>query len=191
MEAFLFLLAFLVLAVISVPLLGGSLRALAELKILKGWLLVAALGAQVLIISVFPHRFGTLHPFVHVSSYLMIAAFLWVNRATPGMWLIGVGGMSNLTAIVLNGGSMPARPEALAAAGIEQHAGEFANSTSVADAKVAFLGDVFAIPESWPIVNNVFSVGDVVICIGVAVLLHRVCGTRLARRPRPEQALAA
>ena len=75
-----------------------------------------------------------------------------------------VGGALNLIAIVANGGVMPADPDALAAAGVEQRAGEFANSTAVAHPHLAFLGDVFAVPSSLP-VSNVYSVGDVVLVI--------------------------
>jgi hypothetical protein len=67
----------------------------------------------------------------------------------------------------------------LAAAGIEQHAGEFANSTAVAHPHLAFLGDVFAVPSSLP-VSNVYSVGDVVLVAAVLLALHCLCGSRLA-----------
>jgi hypothetical protein len=41
------------------------------------------------------------------------------------------------------------------------------------------LGDVFYIPASWPL-SNVFSVGDVLIALGVAWAVHGICGSRLA-----------
>ena len=53
-------------------------------------------------------------------------------------------------AIAANGGVMPADPDALAAAGVHQEAGDFANSTAVAHPHLSFLGDVFAVPASWP-----------------------------------------
>ena len=59
---------------------------------------------------------------------------------------------------------MPADPDALAAAGVHQEAGDFANSTAVAHPHLSFLGDVFAVPASWP-VSNVFSVGDVILVV--------------------------
>ena len=43
------------------------------------------------------------------------------------------------------------------------------------------LGDVFATPSSWPL-YNVYSVGDITIVLGVLVLLHGVCGSRLVPR---------
>jgi hypothetical protein len=36
---------------------------------------------------------------------------------------------------------------------------------------LSWLGDVFAVPDSWPL-SNVFSVGDVLIAVGLFVGLH-------------------
>jgi MFS family permease len=54
------------------------------------------------------------------------------------------------------------------------------NSGAVADPKLWFLGDVFALPAGFPMAN-VFSVGDVLIVVGAFILVHCVCGSRLAR----------
>jgi hypothetical protein len=62
----------------------------------------------------------------------------------------------------------------------------YRNSTAVADPRLGFLGDVFAIPASWPL-SNVFSVGDVLIAVGAVWGLHRVCGSRLAGPARPRR----
>ena len=99
----------------------------------------------------------------------------------PFLWLIALGGVLNLAAIAANGGVMPADPDALAAAGIATPAGEFSNSTAVADAKLQFLGDVLWLPSSWP-VHNVFSIGDVLIVAGAFLALHTISGSRLALR---------
>ena len=45
--------------------------------------------------------------------------------------------------------------------------------------RLAFLGDVFFIPVSWPL-SNVFSVGDVLVALGIVWALHRICQSRLA-----------
>jgi hypothetical protein len=62
---------------------------------------------------------------------------------------------------------------------VEQEAGDFANSTAVAHPHLSFLGDVFAVPASWP-VSNVFSVGDVILVAAALLALHCLCGSRLA-----------
>ena len=181
-----FLLVILAVAVGTVPLAGGSLGRLGDMRLRWTWALYAAIGLQIIIISVIPDRLIGIHAPVHVGSYALAAAFLVVNRRIRGLWIIGLGGLANLTAILANGGVMPASASALDTAGIAADTGQFANSTTLADPELSFLGDVFAIPASWPVIGNVFSVGDVLIGVGAVVLLHGVCGTRLApaRRKR-------
>jgi hypothetical protein len=67
---------------------------------------------------------------------------------------------------------MPASRAALVAAGRATHTSHFANSTAMPHAHLAFLGDVFAWPHPLPLAN-VFSVGDVLLLIGAAMLIHR------------------
>jgi uncharacterized protein DUF5317 len=93
---------------------------------------------------------------------------------------IGLGGLCNFVAIAANSGTMPASRSALQTAGLAHGHSVFANSAAVAHPHLGFLGDVFAIPASWP-VHNVFSVGDVLIAVGAFILLHRVCGSHLPR----------
>lgn len=173
-----FLIAALVLAVVTVPLLGGRLGRLADIEIRALWAVAAAIGIQVAIISVFPDSFENLHVPLHFVSYAFAAVFVWMNRHIPGMLIVGVGAALNLIAITANGGVMPASPEALETAGIV-HTKGFVNSTAVDDPKLQFLGDIFAIPDSVPILDNVFSIGDVLIAIGIVGLVHGVCGSKL------------
>ena len=68
-------------------------------------------------------------------------------------------------------------------AGVSPPGNVFANSAYVANARLWFLGDVFAVPASWPFAN-VFSIGDVLIAVGAAWAI--VASTR--RRDREDQA---
>ena len=170
----------LLLCLATVPLAGGRLAALADVRFRASWLAVVAILGQIVIISLLPQGNGWLHHAVHLATYALIAAFLWANRHIAYLWLAALGGALNLAAIVANGGVMPADPDALAAAGVHQEAGDFANSTAVAHPHLAFLGDVFAVPASWP-VSNVFSVGDVILVVAALLALHCLCGSRLAR----------
>ena len=104
----------------------------------------------------------------------MLKIKLEENGAVVKIKVVGVGGASNLAAILANGGTMPASPAALEASGWQATPGQFANSAVVTEPRLAFLGDVFATP-SWLPVHSVYSIGDVVIVVGVAVFLHRTC----------------
>lgn len=167
---------------ISVPLAGGRLRALADLEIRHAWILFAAVVLQVVVIEVVPDAPAPVPEAVHVVSYGLIGAFVGVNRAIPFLWLIGLGGMLNGLAILVNDGVMPARAGALATAGLRPESGAFSNSTTVDGAHLPWLGDVFAVPDGWP-AANVFSVGDVLIVLGLLLALHVWCGS-FGRAPR-------
>jgi hypothetical protein len=161
------LLVAIVVAVALVPLVGGDLRALAALRFRLPSLLAAALVLQVLVITVFPGPATALRLTAYLSSYALALAFLVLNRRVPGLWLVAVGALLNLLAIGANSGVMPATRGALATAGVGSTSDVFANAAYVAHARLWFLGDVFAIPASWPLAN-VFSAGDVLIGLGAA-----------------------
>jgi Family of unknown function (DUF5317) len=166
---------------LSVPLAGGRLSSLGDIRLRKAWLAGAAIFVQVVIITLLPGSFGALAEPLHMASYVLLGAFAWANRHVAGVPIVALGGLSNFIAIAVNGGVMPADPDALAAAGLDPKAGEFVNSVAVAHPKLAFLGDVVATPASWP-VHNVYSAGDLIIVLGVLVLLHVAAGSRLVPR---------
>jgi Family of unknown function (DUF5317) len=173
------LVAVVVLSALAVPLSGGRLGALAELRLRHVWAVYVALGLGVLAIEL-PGLPDGLRSLLLVAAYPVGAVFLAANWRVPGILLTALGAALNLLAITANGGVMPASPAALARAGLADDPG-FQNSTVLADPRLAFLGDVFAVPASWPL-SNVFSVGDVLIAVGLAWGLHRICGSRLVPR---------
>lgn len=157
--------------VLSVPLLGGRLSRLAELRLRWLWLPVLALALQVVITTLAPSGQRTLHTSVHVATYVLLGAFLWANRGLPGARIIAAGAALNGLAITLNGGVMPASATAQRIAGLRLGAG-FHNSAHLAHPLVPWLGDIIPWPGPLP---NVLSVGDVLIYAGAVVLLHRSC----------------
>lgn len=170
------ILAGLGLALLLVPLLGGALSRLADLSLWSRWLVLYALGLQVLAISVFPGWPRPALVALHGSSYMLAGVFVWLNRHVAGLPVLAAGAGLNAATIALNGGQMPASASALHAAGIEQQAEHYVNSGVVADPRMSFLGDVFASP-SWLPLQNVYSFGDVLILLGAVWLVHSTCGT--------------
>jgi hypothetical protein len=176
----------IVLLFVSVPLTGGTLDRLADLEFRGVRWLLAALVAQLAIIVVVPGGDTDAHRVVHVATYAAGAVFLWANRRIPGVLVLGAGAMLNAVAIAANGGVMPASEDAMRSAGMPLPAGtEFVNSAPVADAALGFLGDVLAVP-SWLPGAKVFSVGDVLIAVGAAIVVHVAC-----RRPAAREAVPA
>jgi Family of unknown function (DUF5317) len=173
-----------VLAVLTVPLTGGDLRRLSTLPIRHWWAIWVALGVQTALVWAPDGLPDGVARVAHLATYAIAGWFAWSNRRLPGMWVMALGGALNLIAIVANGGVMPASRSAWERAGYSLDEG-FGNSEVRDDARLGFLGDVFAVPDGWPFAN-VFSVGDVVIVIGLGWLAHRWC-----RRPAPDPSAGA
>jgi hypothetical protein len=149
----------------------------------------AALAVQIGILTVMPGGSDAVHRALHLGSYALALLFLAANFRIGGMVIVALGTCLNLLAITANGGVMPASARALRAAGELASDGEFRNSAAVHHPRLLFLGDVFAVPKGWPL-HNVFSIGDLFIAIGVAVVVHALSGSRLTTRARTRAASA-
>lgn len=111
------------------------------------------------------------------TGFGLLLAALWVNRGYPGLGLAFVGILLNATVIVINGGYMPVWEPSLNAAGLT--AADVSSAIHVLVAadiqattflgQAVFLGDVIPIPL--PVVQNVASLGDVFLSVGLAFFL--------------------
>jgi hypothetical protein len=169
------LLAILCLA--SVPLTGGSLGRLAELRLRRLWITPAALLLQVVITEIVPGYSHALLAALHIVSYCLIVGFLWSNRGIPGARVITAGTLSNMLVILANGGVMAASKTAERLAGLSVGAG-FHNTAVQAHPHLLWLGDIIPVPGPLP---NVLSVGDCLIFAGMLVLLHRSCHSQVTQ----------
>ena len=176
-----FLVAFAGLCLLTVPLAGGRLSQLADVRLRWVAAIFGSLLIQVVIVSVIPDGNPWIHRALHLVSYLLAAAFLVVNRRIVGLWVIALGALLNALAIFSNNGVMPASAAALRAAGRFETTKGFINSGVLAHPRLSFLGDVFAMPR-WMPLHNVFSIGDVCIAVGAAITIHTLCGSRFTRR---------
>lgn len=179
------------LCILTVPLFRGRLSRLAAIGVRRRWTILAALVIQFVIISVIPAGLpAPVAAAFHLSSYALTLVFLQANWRIPGMAILLAGGLANLVAIGANGGVMPASQRALERSGRVTVAGEFINSEAQADAHFQILGDIFALPEGVPLAN-VFSIGDILLVAGGAVIAHKACGSSLPfRRRRLDEAAA-
>jgi len=147
------------------------------------WLVFVSVLPQVLIfyIPVFG-RYITENtiPFIQIGSMVGLIVFTSVNLRYSSFWVIGLGLISNFLAIVTNHGWMPISPATLYSLHPEipqsmwqigQRLGNSkdrimeANSTNL-----AILSDTFAVPN-WISYKFAFSIGDVVLSIGIILLL--------------------
>jgi hypothetical protein len=151
-------------------LLGGRLDALGGLRLRWPWLAIAGLAFQVVLFSgALDDRLGGAGPLLYVVSTVLVLAVVLLNVRVPGLPLVATGAISNLAAILANGGYMPADPGALALAGFEPEGG-FSNSVVTDTPALRPLTDIFALPDALPLAN-VFSIGDVLIALGIAIAI--------------------
>jgi hypothetical protein len=162
-------------------LLGGRLEGLARLRF--RWAALAVVGLLVQVVLFTPlgdEAAGDLGPAIYIASTAAVFVAVLRNLRLPGMAVAAVGALCNLVAIGANGGAMPADPGALALAGFTGP-GEHTNSVVLAEPTFRPLTDIYALP-AWLPLANVFSVGDVLIGLGVGVTI--VAAMR-RRDPKP------
>jgi hypothetical protein len=165
-----FILYALVIGVTLGLMLGGRPAALGDLRFRWSGVMLAGLLVQVVLFSdAVAARIGTLGPPIYVASTVLVLAAVVANRSIPGMAVVALGAMSNLAAIVANGGYMPAARSALDALG-KSDPTTYSNSTTVENPALGPLTDIFAMPP-WLPFANVFSVGDVLIVVGVVTTI--------------------
>jgi hypothetical protein len=130
---------------------------------------------------------GDLGPPLYVGTTLLVVAVVLRNVAVSrALALVAAGALSNMAAILANGGYMPATREAMAAAGHLPVTG-YSNSVELTHPALDALIDRFAMPAAMPLAN-VFSIGDVLIGIGIAgVIALAMRGSRAAPRIEPPQ----
>jgi len=161
-----------VFAILTVPLSGHSLGPLADLSLNRAWLVWLTIAVQLPItLLTLPASLG--QP-LHLLTFVLAAAFVCSNWRMPGVPLLAAGAGLNLAAVAANGGTMPASESAWHMAGFPTLVGDFENSNVVANARLPWLGDVFAIPHGWPFAN-VFSIGDVIVVIAITYFVQVWC----------------
>jgi hypothetical protein len=179
-----FILYAIPIGIVAGLLLGGRLDRLADLRL--RWAPLALLGLFVqlaLFADPIGNAVGNAAPAIYVASTAAVLVAVLRDVRITGMAIIAVGAACNLAAIVANGGYMPADPVALASV-VELSSG-YSNSVVIGDPALQPLTDLFALPSTFPLAN-VFSIGDVLIGVGVAVTIAvamRFQGVRGADAP--------
>jgi hypothetical protein len=158
------------------PLLGGRWSRLADLRLRWVGVFYAAIALQLIAfpVSALPWRTpDRIAVVLWLASYSLFALGAGLNLRVPGVVLVAVGMISNVAAILANGGHMPALPSALRAAGL--HFQQSRNSTALNTPHLSWLVDRWAAP-GWVPWANVFSVGDVAIALGGVVFALAATG---------------
>jgi Family of unknown function (DUF5317) len=181
-----FILYAVVVGLVLGLVIGGRPAGLGAISFRWGWLAILGFAIQMVLFSApVTERIGSLGVPIYVGSTALVLAALLRNVAVPGLWVVAVGAFSNMAAIAANGGYMPADPGALASLGRPPET-VYSNSSVVAHPVLQPLTDIFAIPHGVPFAN-VFSVGDVLIGLGVVLAIV----VAMKRAPRGPAAAAS
>ena len=97
-----------VAALVTVPLSGGRLRALGELRPRLPGLAIAGLAVLVAVDVVHLGIAPTAHNFLLVAAFWLLGGFAWANRGIVGMSTIALGGAVDFLVAAANGGALPA-----------------------------------------------------------------------------------
>jgi Family of unknown function (DUF5317) len=174
-------------ALVVVLLTRGSFRQLHRLPIQAIWLVVVALVAQIslALVDIPADRLDDLGFGLVMVSYAFLLAFCFVNLRVSMMWVITLGIGLNALVIGLNQGMPTADREVTTRSGrtvdepIERTAKHRPESD---DDLLPFLGDRLRVPEP---IDELLSIGDLVIGLGVVLVCYR--GSRV-RRPATTRA---
>ena len=163
-----FLLATIVLALALVPITKGSFHRLGAVHFRLMWLLLVALAIQIALEYVdFPKdKIETIGLAILLASYAMIFGFCFANRMVKGVGIIAFGIALNVVVIALNQG-MPAKDDVVTRNGHQVHVPieqTVKHRPQEDDDLLPFLSDVITLPR---LPNQQFSVGDIVISLGI------------------------
>jgi hypothetical protein len=159
-------------------LVGGRLQGLSSIHFRWAWVFLLGLAVQLVLFSDYvTARIGEAGVPIYVGSTLAVAAVIALNLRIRGMPIVLLGAVSNLVAIVANGGYMPASVEAIRSLGKPVKDG-YSNSSFVSDPALPWLTDIFALPP-WLPFSNVYSIGDVLIGLGVVVVIASAMRTHV------------
>lgn len=174
---------------------GGKLGRLSTLPVRHAWLPVVALAMQLYFRRTpveWGEGFSSLPGLIHLVSYPVLLFAMWQNRHLAGVGLAGLGIALNLAAILANGGFMPITPEAALQIGRANGltSSELGIRLSYSKDVVLpanqtnlwLLSDIFVVPPPFPL-PTAFSVGDVLIALGVAILVYRALVGAYAHNP--------
>ena len=167
-----------------------------KLEIRSGWLVLLALAAQLVVIYAGFGDFAVLRRFIFPLSYVLLVAFVILNRRRIGFLVIGAGMLLNFAAIISNGGLMPVSPSNMEKTGMGYKLEELELGDAVprsknvlleeSDTNLRWLSDRFTWLSDSPF--SVFSVGDIVIAAGLLVVLAELLLLPALQRGSPDRA---
>jgi hypothetical protein len=159
-----------------------TLSRIAAIPLRSAWLLLLALALQLPLLREATASIQDLRvqQALFLLSYPLLLVFVWRSRRLGAILIVGLGIACNLAVVVANGGWMPITPEALTRINPGSVAEQWSTGTHYSyskdiilareDTRLGALSDALIAPPPfpWP---TAFSVGDLVVALGVVFLL--------------------
>ena len=151
-------------------------------RLKHSWLAIAAFLPQFFV--AFFERTRALAPdriaaFAIVSSQVLLFLFAWFNRHLPGMLVLIIGLVLNLTVMIANGGFMPINPKTAEQVVGKERISSFEPGNRIGykdillpttETHLELLADRFLPPDGFPY-QVAFSLGDIFIAVGAFWIL--------------------
>jgi len=173
---------FAVLFSVGVALIrGGKIDRLVSLPFRHVWLVFLAFGIQFSLRLPSLAGLQTLQlvaPYLYPVVYFILLFCFCLNFRVPGVRVLAAGSLCNLVAILANGGKMPVSGESLTALGHSALRDAFAAGESLTHTiitpgtRLPWLADVLVGSPPFPS-PTIFSIGDLLLALGVFVLVQR------------------
>ena len=183
-------------ALVVVRVTRGRSSQLFRLPIQSIWMVLVALAIQIFLalVELPSDRFDDVGFALVMASYAFLLAFCFLNLRISMMWVIGLGIALNALVIGLNQGMPTADHEVTTRSGrtIEEPIERSAKHRPESDDDLLpFLGDRLRVPEP---VDEVISIGDVVIGLGIILVCYQASRVRrpaASRRSKRTARIAA
>ena len=150
------------------------------------WALLLGLSVQLVVDLWSPDWLTEERSFAIVlATNALVVVFLLVNLKLPGASLAAIGLLLNIVVIGANG-AMPVSPRAAEMAGRTLTDDDFGlkHELLTDDTLVPWLGDVIPLPK----LKFLFSLGDIVLALGIARLVYERATSNLGGRHRLDEA---
>lgn len=159
---------------------GGNIKNLKNIRFKLSGLVLVALLIKMVTNTDLRYSLGisdVIAPVLYSGSLALITIFIILNVRLRGLLLVGLGLISNLLAIVSNGGYMPVKSEYLyltATAGemdkLNQGLPVYNYIATGPHTKLYYLSDILLMPDGI-LISRIFSIGDVLITIGGSIFV--------------------
>lgn len=163
----------IVLAILLGFIFKGNLRNLENLKLSSLYLLFIGYAIDEIMHFMVKNgklQIGTGTYIADLIMYILLFAFIYLNRKDFFILIIGVGFFLNAVAILANGGAMPVSPSAIAYVSNDyiNPSTQGLYSLMGSDTKFWFLGDIISIKA---LGHVVFSIGDIILVVGIIFMI--------------------